>query len=50
LSGEELISEEKTPAIWKVRQEIDKIEGVAEWKASEEYKSIGKENFDMLGY
>ncbi|KAG0284301.1 hypothetical protein BGZ96_011312 [Linnemannia gamsii] len=50
LSGEELISKEKTPAIWRIRQEIDKIEGVAEWKASEEYKSIGKENFDFLGY
>ncbi|KAF8943037.1 hypothetical protein BGZ47_005857 [Haplosporangium gracile] len=50
LSGEELISEEKTPAIWKVRQEMDKIEAVAAWKASEEYKSIGKENFDFLGY
>lgn len=50
LSGEELISEEKTPAIWRIRQEIDEIEGVAQWKASEEYKSIGKENFDFLGY
>ncbi|KAK3806559.1 MAG: hypothetical protein JOS17DRAFT_767553 [Linnemannia elongata] len=50
LSGEELISEEKTPAIWRVRQEMDKIEGVAKWKASEEYKSLGKENFDFLGY
>ncbi|OAQ28130.1 hypothetical protein K457DRAFT_139014 [Linnemannia elongata AG-77] len=50
LSGDELVSEEKTPAIWKVRQEMDKIGGVAEWKASEEYKSLGKENFDFLGY
>ncbi|KAG0275534.1 hypothetical protein BGZ95_008669 [Linnemannia exigua] len=50
MTGEELISEEKTPAIWKVRQEMDKIESVGVWKASEEYKSIGKDNYDLLGY
>ncbi|KAF9143921.1 hypothetical protein BGX30_014310, partial [Mortierella sp. GBA39] len=50
LSGGELISEEKTPAIWRVRQGMDKIEGIAKWKASEEYKSLGKESFDFLGY
>ncbi|KAG0258822.1 Glutathione S-transferase S1 [Linnemannia exigua] len=50
VSGEELVSEEKTPAIWKVRQEMDKIEGVAAWKASEEYKSLDKENFEFLAY
>ncbi|KAF9899941.1 hypothetical protein EC991_008130, partial [Linnemannia zychae] len=50
MTGEELISESKTPAIWKVRQEMDKIESVAAWKASEEYKSISKDNYLLLGY
>ncbi|KAK3840987.1 MAG: hypothetical protein J3R72DRAFT_422434 [Linnemannia gamsii] len=50
MTGEALISQENTPAIWKVRQEMDKIESVAVWKASEEYTSIGKDNFDLLGY
>ncbi|KAG0279035.1 hypothetical protein BGZ95_002490 [Linnemannia exigua] len=50
LTGEELVSESKTPAIWRVRQEMDKIESVAAWKGSEEYKVLSKENYDMLAY
>ncbi|KAF9929044.1 hypothetical protein FBU30_001887 [Linnemannia zychae] len=50
ITGDELISESKTPALWKVREEISKIPGVAKWRASEEWKSIDKENHDMLGY
>ncbi|KAF9122959.1 hypothetical protein BGW39_009374 [Mortierella sp. 14UC] len=50
LTGEEFVSESKTPAIWRVRQEMDKIEGVAAWKASEEYKVLSKANYDYLGY
>ncbi|KAF9904513.1 hypothetical protein EC991_002621 [Linnemannia zychae] len=50
VTGEELISESKTPAIWKVRQEMDKIKSVAAWKASEEYKVLSKENDALLGY
>ncbi|KAF9908659.1 Glutathione S-transferase S1 [Linnemannia zychae] len=50
VSGEELVSKSKTPAIWKVREEMDKVEGIAAWKASEEYKSLDKENFEFLAY
>ncbi|KAF9128603.1 hypothetical protein BGW39_004899 [Mortierella sp. 14UC] len=50
MTGEALVSENKTPAIWRVRQEMDKIESVAAWKASEEYKSISKDNYTLLGY
>ncbi|KAF9128600.1 hypothetical protein BGW39_004896, partial [Mortierella sp. 14UC] len=50
VSGDELISESKTPAIWKVRQEMDKVEGVAVWKASEEYKALDKDNLELLAY
>ncbi|KAK3840959.1 MAG: hypothetical protein J3R72DRAFT_446206 [Linnemannia gamsii] len=50
MTGEELVSESKTPAIWRVRQEMNKIESVAAWRASEEYKILSKGNFDMLAY
>ncbi|KAG0269595.1 hypothetical protein BGZ95_002010 [Linnemannia exigua] len=50
VSGDELVSAEKTPAIWRIREEMDKVEGVAAWKASEEYKSLDKENFEFLAY
>ncbi|KAF9339807.1 hypothetical protein BGZ91_004641 [Linnemannia elongata] len=50
VTGEELVSEEKTPAIWKVKKELEKVEGVAVWRASEEYKGISERNFDFLGF
>ncbi|KAK3840982.1 MAG: hypothetical protein J3R72DRAFT_510707 [Linnemannia gamsii] len=50
VSGEELVSESKTPAIWRVREEMGKIEGIDVWKALEEYKSLDKENFEFLAY
>ncbi|KAG0298196.1 hypothetical protein BGZ96_001741 [Linnemannia gamsii] len=50
ITGEELVSEEKTPAIWRVRKELEKIEGVAVWRGSEEYKAISEQNFAFLGF
>ncbi|KAK3840961.1 MAG: hypothetical protein J3R72DRAFT_422412 [Linnemannia gamsii] len=50
VSGEELVSESKTPAIWRAREEMDKVEGIAVGKASEEYKSLDKENVEFLAY
>ncbi|KAF9142542.1 hypothetical protein BG015_000760, partial [Linnemannia schmuckeri] len=50
ITGEELISEEKTPAIWRVKKELEKVEGIAVWRASEEYKGISEQNFAFLGY
>ncbi|KAG0378851.1 Glutathione S-transferase S1 [Mortierella sp. AD032] len=50
VSGEELVSESKTPAIWRVREEMNTVEGIAVWKASEEYKALEKENFEFLAY
>jgi len=40
MTGEELISESKTPALWKVRVELSKIEGVAAWKKTEQFKAL----------
>ncbi|KAK3806550.1 MAG: hypothetical protein JOS17DRAFT_822878 [Linnemannia elongata] len=50
VTDEELISEEKTPAIWRVKKELEKVEGVAVWRASEEYKGISEQNFAFLGF
>ncbi|KAF9082361.1 hypothetical protein BGX23_012537 [Mortierella sp. AD031] len=50
LTGEDLVSEEKTPAIWRVRVELDKVEGVAAWKKTEEYKLFSEKNLALLGF
>ncbi|KAF8936686.1 hypothetical protein BGZ47_009385 [Haplosporangium gracile] len=49
-SGDESVSEEKTPATRRVRKELEKVEGIAVWRASEEYKSISEQSFAFLGY
>ncbi|KAF9080365.1 hypothetical protein BGX23_002273 [Mortierella sp. AD031] len=50
VSGEELVSEEKTPAIWKVRVELNKIEGLAAWKKTEEFKQLSEKNYAAIGF
>ncbi|KAG0299676.1 Glutathione S-transferase S1 [Dissophora globulifera] len=50
ISGEDLISQEKTPALWKVKSTFDSIPSVAAVMATEEYKSLSDRNFSILGY
>ncbi|KAG0255047.1 hypothetical protein BG011_005345 [Mortierella polycephala] len=50
ISGEDLVSEKLTPAIFKVKTEVDKIPGLVAWKQTEEFKALSKANFDRLGY
>lgn len=50
VTGEELVSKSKTPAIWAVREELDKIENVAAWKKTEMYKELSEKNFAALGF
>ncbi|KAG0286311.1 hypothetical protein BGZ96_009547 [Linnemannia gamsii] len=50
VTGDELISKSKTPAIWAVREELDKVENLAAWKKTEMYKDLSEKNFAALGF
>ncbi|KAK3834391.1 MAG: hypothetical protein JOS17DRAFT_43478 [Linnemannia elongata] len=50
MTGEELVSKTKTPAIWAVREKLNKIESVAAWKQTEEFKAMDEKNFATLGF
>ncbi|KAG9063282.1 Glutathione S-transferase S1 [Linnemannia hyalina] len=50
VTGEELVSKSKTPAIWEVREKLNKIEGLAAWKQTEEFKMLSEKNFAVLGF
>ncbi|KAF9540848.1 hypothetical protein EC957_003711, partial [Mortierella hygrophila] len=50
LSGEELVSEVKTPAILRLKKESEKVEEIAVWKALEEYKGFSEHDFAFLGF
>jgi len=50
VTGEDLVSQTKTPALWKVREELTKYPGLAAWRASRTYKEISDENLAVLGY
>ncbi|KAG0064313.1 Glutathione S-transferase S1 [Linnemannia elongata] len=50
MTGEELVSKSKTPAIWEVREKLNKIEGLAAWKQTEEFKILSENNFTALGF
>ncbi|KAG0043423.1 Glutathione S-transferase S1 [Gryganskiella cystojenkinii] len=50
LEGEDLISESKTPALWKLKQTVESIPAIKTWKATEDYKTFSEANKDFLGY
>ncbi|KAK3833579.1 MAG: hypothetical protein J3R72DRAFT_494835 [Linnemannia gamsii] len=50
ITGDDLISESKTPSLWEVRKQLDKAEGLAAWKATEDYKTLSEKNFAVLGF
>ncbi|KAF9108360.1 hypothetical protein BGX27_008365 [Mortierella sp. AM989] len=50
LSGDELISQEKTPALWKLKTEIESIPNLQKWAQTEEYKALLKSNVELVGF
>ncbi|KAF8934890.1 hypothetical protein EDD21DRAFT_161804 [Dissophora ornata] len=50
ITGEDLVSKEKTPAIWKVKTTVEEIPSYAAWRATEEYKALSERNFNILGF
>ncbi|KAF9136313.1 hypothetical protein BGW39_000029 [Mortierella sp. 14UC] len=50
MSGEDLVSESKTPAIWEVLTQLNKVEGLAAWKKTEVYKTFSEKNFAGIGF
>ncbi|KAF9117483.1 hypothetical protein BG015_006977, partial [Linnemannia schmuckeri] len=50
VTGEELVSKSKTPAIWEVREKLNKIENLAAWKKTEMFKELNEKTFAALGF
>ncbi|KAF9903268.1 hypothetical protein EC991_004040 [Linnemannia zychae] len=50
VTGDDLVSESKTPAIMQVRKQLHKTENLAAWMKTEEYKSLSEKNFAALGF
>lgn len=50
LTGEDLISKEKTPAIYKVKETVEAVPSVQAWKATEDFKQIAELNRMVLGF
>ncbi|KAF9352585.1 Glutathione S-transferase S1 [Mortierella sp. AD094] len=49
-TGDEIISEEKTPALWKLKSEIENIPNLQKWAQTEEYKALAKCNIEVLEF
>ncbi|KAG0352830.1 hypothetical protein BC939DRAFT_450685 [Gamsiella multidivaricata] len=50
LTGEDLISESKTPAIWKVKTTLESMPSVRAWRETEDFKAFSEKNLNFLGY
>ncbi|KAG0047096.1 hypothetical protein BGZ90_008007, partial [Linnemannia elongata] len=50
VTGEELVSKSKTPAMWEVREKMNKIKGLSAWKQTKEFKTLSEKNFAALGF
>jgi len=48
--SDKLISKDKTPALWKVKENIETTPSVLEWKATEDYQKLAETNLSLLGY
>ncbi|KAF9967896.1 hypothetical protein BGZ70_007761 [Mortierella alpina] len=50
LTGSDFISEDKTPALWGLKAEVDKDSNLSAWRQTEEYKKMAETNRSMLGF
>ncbi|OAQ26282.1 hypothetical protein K457DRAFT_128348 [Linnemannia elongata AG-77] len=50
VTGEKLVSKSKTPAMWEVREKMNKIKGLSAWKQTKEFKTLSEKNFAALGF
>jgi len=50
MTGDDLITKEKTPALWKVKENIEAKESHKAWAATEDYKAISEQNLKVLGF
>ena len=48
--GEDIISQKKTPALLKVKTQVDNIPSLAAWRTTDEYKALAEKNFAILCY
>ncbi|KAI1308381.1 hypothetical protein EDD11_004310 [Mortierella claussenii] len=48
--GEDLISETKTPALWKIRSNFENIPSVKAFLSSEQFKDFSKRNLEGIGF
>ncbi|KAF8950477.1 hypothetical protein BGZ46_004492 [Entomortierella lignicola] len=44
------ITEESTPALWKVKTSIDSAPGLKAWRATEQFKEFSERTFNAIGY
>ncbi|GJJ76152.1 hypothetical protein EMPS_08511 [Entomortierella parvispora] len=49
ISGDDMVSKEKTPALWKVKETMEASPSVKAWKATPEFKEISERNFQLIG-
>jgi len=49
VSGDDFINTEKTPALLKVKENVDTIPSLQAWRATEEYKALSERNLQALG-
>ncbi|KAF9933778.1 Glutathione S-transferase S1 [Mortierella alpina] len=50
LSGQDLISEKQTPALFKVKTTVDNMPLLAAWRATDEFKALAEKNKELLGF
>ncbi|GJJ76153.1 hypothetical protein EMPS_08512 [Entomortierella parvispora] len=48
--SDELISKDKTPALWKVKENVEQTPSFQEWRATEDYQKLAESNLSLLGY
>ncbi|KAF8925217.1 hypothetical protein BGZ58_001002 [Dissophora ornata] len=50
MTGDDIVSESKTPAVWKVKTEVEKIPNLQKWKQTEQYRALAEKNKMILGF
>ncbi|GJJ76151.1 hypothetical protein EMPS_08510 [Entomortierella parvispora] len=50
VTGDDMVSKEKTPAMWKVKEAMEASPSVKAWKATPEFKEISERNFQFMGF
>ncbi|KAF9582736.1 hypothetical protein BGW38_010830 [Lunasporangiospora selenospora] len=49
-SGEEIVSETKTPALWKLKTSIEAIPSYVAWRKTDTYKALALKNKELIGF